>query len=133
MSRYPRIPVPQDLTGAFDQIVEAHQSIVAKRQEIKDLEAKRHFLASVIESEIGRSLSMERDGHRVTLGTKTRLRLVEGKKLREDYPYEEHPYLYNSPSPSYTKVRDELPQSEADKYLERTLSVTVSQPADPLA
>jgi len=119
---YPeRIP-PEESEAAVGRAIEIEREVKSLQARIAGLRDELSGLAPELEEAVGPKVSLLFCDHRVVVGFRNK---VDAKQFREDFPHEEHPYLYNAPSPSAAKIKKELPEELAERYVETRPNLTV--------
>lgn len=126
---YDTVEPSPEARGFVSKAVELFGEKEALRQKMKMIDAELSLIKEVLLEDVGRNRLhlLAETGHRITLGFR---REVDRDAVREDYPHDEHPYLY-SHSPSGAMIQSVLPEEESSKYVTERVSISWRKPDDP--
>ena len=115
----PRVELPARLEGVKKELFEIERIIRDLNRTVGDLKGRKRELyeevAAYLSEEGVRAARIDDGDLAAHFSPKIRL---DAARFAEDYPPEEHPYLYAKPRASITAIRNHLPEEIIDWYTE---------------
>lgn len=128
----PKVELPAELEGVRKELFEIERIIRDLNSTVDGLKERKKELCEevvVYLSEEGIGSARIDDGDMVAYFSPKRK--LDAARFAEDYPPEEHPYLYARPSTSIKTLRNYLPEEIIDWYTESTPVTPTFRPATP--